>query len=111
MNKINALKPSLTQLDIKRGTSAAVERIRGGRLRAIRDRIALRDGYICQMCGYVTARGEVDHKVPLHLGGQESDENRWWLCSGCHKVKSEREETWKELGEQEKRMKTTFGTL
>lgn len=70
----------------------AVERIRGGRLTKIRERIAIRDEYTCQMCKRVTVNGEVDHKVSLHLGGQESDENRWWLCPDCHAAKSKQEE-------------------
>jgi len=91
-NKINTLQSNISKIDLRQGACVAVERIRGGRLRKIRDRIALRDEYICQICGRVTAHGEVDHKTPLYMGGQESDVNRWWLCSTCHQAKSDREE-------------------
>lgn len=92
MRKINTLKPTIAKLDTRQGASVATERIRGGRLKTIRGRIALRDGYECQMCGRATAQGEVDHIIPLHLGGRETDENRQLLCVLCHKTKSEREE-------------------
>ena len=40
----------------------------------------------------MTVDGQVDHVMPLHLGGAESDENRQWICPDCHKRKSEQEE-------------------
>ena len=93
MSKLSSLKPKVPTLDMRTcSTPIATKRITGEELQKIRERIALRDEYTCQMCGRVTARGEVDHKVPLHLGGKESDENRWWLCPDCHRKKSEREE-------------------
>jgi 5-methylcytosine-specific restriction endonuclease McrA len=88
---LTKLPKQLATLDTRVGAPVAVQRIRGGRLKKIRERIAIRDEYRCQMCGRVTAHGEVDHKMPLHLGGQETDENRWWLCVPCHKLKSEQE--------------------
>ena len=77
---MKCLKPNISTVDTRRAAPVAVERIRGHKLVGIRQRISLRDEYTCQMCGRVTAEGEVDHKVPLHLGGQETDANRWWLC-------------------------------
>lgn len=81
-------------LDISVGSQVGTERIRGSQLYKIRERIALRDLYTCQMCLRVTAlrEGQVDHKTPLHLGGAESDSNRQWLCPECHTKKSEQEE-------------------
>lgn len=89
---ITAIKPRITTLDTRRGSSPAVERITGRPLQRIRDRIGQRDEYTCQGCGRLDAHGLVDHTVPLHLGGAESDENRQWLCDDCHRIKSEREE-------------------
>lgn len=80
------------RISVKVGTDVATERIRGRKLDRIRKRILLRDGYTCQMCGRVSSRLEVDHRVPLHLGGSESDENRWSLCLQCHQAKTEQEE-------------------
>ena len=89
---IASLRPRINKIDTRQGSSAAVERIRGYRLTKIRERIAIRDGYTCVDCGRVTVDGEVDHIMPLHLGGRESDDNRQWLCHECHAKKSEREE-------------------
>ncbi len=93
--KITTLKPRIATLDTRQGSSAAVDRIRGYRLTQIRERIALRAGYQCEICGRVTGprQGVVDHRQPLHLGGQETDANREWICiEPCHRLKSEREE-------------------
>jgi len=92
LGKLKSIERKVNSANLCVGSPIAVERIRGGRLTKIRERIAIRDEYTCQMCGRVTVNGEVDHKVPLHLGGQETDANRWWLCPGCHAAKSEREE-------------------
>ena len=93
MGKLTSIEHKVATLDLRRGAPAAVERIRGGRLDKIRQRIMLRDNYTCRMCGRVTAHGEVDHVTPLYAGGQESDENRQWLCAEpCHRQKTEREE-------------------
>lgn len=93
MSRLSSLKPKINTLDTRQGAPVAVERIRGYELTKIRQRIGLRDLFTCQMCGRVTADGEVDHIVPLHLGGQESDENRQWLCPiPCHRLKSDQEE-------------------
>lgn len=89
---LSTLKPRISTIDTRRGAPVAVERIRGGRLKVIRERIGLRDEYTCRACGRVTVDGEVDHEIPLHLGGQESDENRQWICHDCHRRKSEQEE-------------------
>ena len=92
MGKLTRLENKIKTTNLSVGSPVAVERIRGGRLTKIRERIAIRDEYTCQVCKRVIADGEVDHKVPLHLGGQETDENRWWLCPECHAVKSEQEQ-------------------
>ena len=91
MGKLTSIERKVNNANLNRGSSVAVDRIRGRHLMKIRERIAIRDEYVCQICRRVTADGEVDHKQPLHLGGRESDENRWWLCPGCHEEKSERE--------------------
>ena len=89
---ISTLKPRIATIDTRVGSSAAVERIRGWKLTKIRDRILLRDEYTCRGCGRVSSSLEVDHVVPLHLGGAESDENRGSLCHECHEIKTAQEE-------------------
>lgn len=73
------LPKRITTIDTRRGSPVAQERIRGYELTKIRRRIGLRDEWTCRRCGLVTENGEVDHIVPLHLGGRETDENREWL--------------------------------
>lgn len=92
MTKLSSLKPKVATLDTRVGSLPATKRIRGWELTKIRERIASRDCYACQVCGRVTTMGEVDHIEPLHRGGSESDENRQWLCKRCHNVKSKGEE-------------------
>ncbi len=96
MPKITSLGPRVARIDTRIGSSAAVQRIRGYKLTKIRERILWRDQFTCRVCGREwldTARLIVDHVVPLHLGGAESDENRQTLClEPCHRLKSEREE-------------------
>ena len=73
----------------------AAKRLRGRRLLARNDRIKRRDAYTCQACGRVTEHGEVDHKIPLAQGGDDSDGNLQWLCAGpqgCHLAKTMREQ-------------------
>ena len=89
---LKTIKPRVETIDTRKGSSAAVKRIRGRALGRIRDRVLLRDCYTCRVCGRVSTALEVDHIVPLYLGGAESDENRQSLCPRCHDKKTEREE-------------------
>ncbi len=36
---------------------------------------------------------EIDHRVPLHLGGFNRIENLWLLCRDCHKAKTSAEQS------------------
>jgi 5-methylcytosine-specific restriction endonuclease McrA len=92
MPKLNSIEKKVITLDTRSCSMPVVERIRGHALVKIRERIMLRDLYTCQICHRVTLYGEVDHKIPLHMGGTESDDNRQYLCVGCHEKKSEQEE-------------------
>jgi 5-methylcytosine-specific restriction protein A len=91
--RLSTIPPKVKTIDTRRGSGAAVERIRGYALQKIRLRILLRDGYACRVCGRASADGlEIDHVVPLHLGGKETDQNRQALCPECHAAKSAIEE-------------------
>ena len=92
MPRLKNLKPNIKAIDISRGSSVAHTRTRGRALGKIRERIMLRDDCSCRRCGRVTADGEVDHIVPLHMGGRDVDENQQWLCVSCHQEKSDEEE-------------------
>lgn len=75
------LERKIATLNTSVGSQVGTERIRGSQLNKIRERIALRDLYACQGCSRVTGLqdGQVDHKIPLHLGGSNSDFNLQWL--------------------------------
>jgi 5-methylcytosine-specific restriction endonuclease McrA len=95
VKRLTTLKPKIAKVDLRRGSRVATERIRGYELTKIRERIALRDEYTCQICGRGIAldRGEVDHIVPLSSGGGNNEDNLQWICrEPCHREKSEREE-------------------
>lgn len=60
--------------------------------KTLRARVLFRDGSRCQMCGgspqhSSEVRLEVDHKVPLHLGGSNNEDNLWTLCKTCNEGK------------------------
>lgn len=55
--------------------------------------VAARQGWRCDSCNEVLeATFEVDHEIPLHLGGEDLIDNCHALCSGCHAAKTQREE-------------------
>lgn len=82
-------------------------------------RLCMRDGEVCSKCerlgGKWCQRGgrhlisfdpaiwasrvifrpvlEVDHRVPLYLGGANDDDNLWLLCHWCHKKKTSKEQS------------------
>ena len=93
MAKITSIPYRISTIDLRRSGPVAKDRIRGHELTKIRERIILRDGAACRKCGKMVGRLVVDHVVPLHLGGSESDENRQLLCEvPCHRDKSLEEE-------------------
>lgn len=64
--------------------------------RAIRRRVLQRDGDQCtaatptgERCPYPAT--DVDHILPAHMGGDDSDENLTSLCGWCHRQKTSRE--------------------
>lgn len=69
-------------------------RIRGSRGVAIR-RAFLAKHPLCVKCraaGKVAMAEEVDHVVPLHAGGADTDENKQALCKRCHRAKTNTEQ-------------------
>ena len=46
---------------------------------------------LCEHCsrkGLTRAADEVDHILPLHKGGKDTDDNKQALCSPCHRAKT-----------------------
>ena len=64
-------------------------KIKGQRWERLRRRILDRDNWTCQKCGKSAGRFEVDHVLPLHLGGAAWDmDNLQCLCGRCHSAKT-----------------------
>jgi len=105
MAKLKMHKPNTLRMADTRSVKVAVvadRRITGRRLQARRYAVWLRDP-TCAMCGRVVAYPsgfELDHKVPLFMGGEDVEENCQVLCvhvemidgqrvkTGCHVSKS-----------------------
>ncbi len=74
------------------------ERIRGRKLQRIR-KLHLMEHPLCRSCdeqGRVRAATQVDHIVPLYLGGLEEDGNRQSLCDDCHADKTRQDMGYKD---------------
>ena len=57
--------------------------------RRLRYKILMRDNGICQRCGAVASDGvkmHVDHKIPVDMGGDNSEGNLWTLCEICNEA-------------------------
>lgn len=66
------------------------ERMRG-RHRQRRNQLLLSAEPLCRECakhGRTTAAQEIDHIIPLHMGGTEHEANLQPLCIDCHKAKT-----------------------
>ncbi|WP_412479902.1 HNH endonuclease [Azonexus sp. IMCC34839] len=90
--KLNTLKPRISALSARTtGAVSSTKRIRGNSLAAIKKRFEKKHHRLCAECerqGLVGFGDELDHIVPLHLGGSESDANRQWLCRRHHSEKT-----------------------
>lgn len=59
--------------------------------KALRDEIARRDNYTCQICGKYMPDGvglHIDHIIPIKKGGKSIPSNLQVLCSKCNGKKS-----------------------
>jgi 5-methylcytosine-specific restriction endonuclease McrA len=72
-----------------RGRSALGSNGSTRRWRDIRQRIVKRDRRMCQVCGMVTLRGDVDHIMPRIAGGSDDPSNLRYLCKAHHKARRE----------------------
>lgn len=66
-------------------------RMRGRKLQERRFRKWTQAKGCCAVCGKLTAHPDgyqVDHKVPIHKGGPDTDSNCQVLCIQCHDIKT-----------------------
>ena len=93
--KLTTLKPRVQTLKASRVQQIeGTKRISGNSLYAIMKRFERTHPRICAECsrqGLVGFGDELDHIIPLHLGGKEADSNRQWLCREHHAEKTARE--------------------
>ena len=95
MAKLPTLKPRLTPVEGRKlsTTNTSERRMTGSRLQARRFRLWQASPH-CAECGRVVAYPhgfELDHRVPLHQGGSDVDDNCQILCcgpDGCHLKKT-----------------------
>ena len=62
----------------------------------IRARIVQRAKWLCESCGSIAMKGEVDHITPLAKGGTDEDDNLQLLCLACHEKKTRIENGYRE---------------
>lgn len=95
MIKLSNLKPKVASLNTAKASASAGQRLTGRPWRRMRERVLKRDGYLCQHClpDRVSVATDVDHIVPVHLGGGNGIANLMSLCAECHQAKTEAEET------------------
>lgn len=55
---------------------------------ADRFRLKTRDGFTCRRCHRVSTDLEIDHIIPLAIGGDDTDDNKQALCPPCHAAKT-----------------------
>lgn len=87
--KLARLKPRVPALSIGLVTPLIAERLRG-RQAVERNRKFLAEHPYCGCCPRQAT--EVDHKVPLHLGGLDAEPNLQGLCHDCHASKTSAEQ-------------------
>lgn len=91
--KIPTYKSSLPEFNSSSATvfkdkPGATKRIRGAQWQNIKQRVMIRDGFSCQLCGRTGGSLQVDHIIPLEQGGSNNDSNLQVLCVDCHKQKT-----------------------
>lgn len=95
MAKLTTLKPRLKVIDTRRIKPVYGEqrRISGSARVGLKRRIWVRDAGHCCMCSRAVDlhESELDHRIALQFGGDNSERNLWTLCTDCHAGKSARE--------------------
>lgn len=88
--KLHNLKPQLATINTMIAGVIATPRQRGSGWMSRRAKL-LKANPLCCLCeeeGRTTMAVEVDHIVPLFIGGADSDSNTQNLCKPCHDAKT-----------------------
>jgi len=103
MSKIQTVKPRIKALStVNARPMQTTKRPTGNSLYALMKSFSINHPRVCAECvrqGTVSYGEELDHIVPLHLGGSNSVHNLQWLCYSHHLEKSQAEEYNRNQGE------------
>ncbi len=95
MARLKTLKPRLAAANTQRVKPLLTteRRLTGYARQNLKRLIYSRDGGRCCLCKRAVELGEseLDHRVALQFGGDNSTDNLWTLCRPCHASKSARE--------------------
>ena len=62
----------------------AIDKLNSRRYRVQRERVFMRDGRVCQLCGTDEGEMHIDHIIPRKAGGDHSLDNLRVLCKSCN---------------------------
>jgi 5-methylcytosine-specific restriction endonuclease McrA len=62
----------------------AIDKLNSRRYREQRQRVFMRDGRVCQLCGTDEGEMHIDHIIPRKVGGDHSLDNLRVLCKSCN---------------------------
>jgi phage protein U len=62
----------------------ALDKLNSRRYRVQRERVFMRDGRVCQICGTDEGEMHIDHIIPRKVGGDHSLDNLRVLCKSCN---------------------------
>lgn len=91
---MKTLKPRVTTLlPLRLKSQTRTVRITGSRLVKIRqEHFKLNPLCVaCEALGFITLAEELDHTIPLWMGGKDEPSNRQGLCCPCHAAKTAQE--------------------
>ena len=66
------------------GKELALDKLNSRRYREQRERVFMRDGRSCQLCGTDEGEMHIDHIIPRKAGGDHSLDNLRVLCKSCN---------------------------
>jgi 5-methylcytosine-specific restriction enzyme A len=92
-SKLGSIEKRVKEADTRRAGPVSERTVKGRIADRRKEKILLRELYRCRACGRVGSWEdlEIDHIVPFHLGGGESEWNLQPLCKACHRKKTDQE--------------------